>query len=78
MFINKQATKDYDFLDDDNKYNRVVGIDYRLASKDNSWVGKYFFHKSFSPNITSNDASAGVSTEYNSRNYNIRLKKLFL
>ena len=78
MFINKQATKDYDFLDDENKYNRVVGIDYRLASKDNSWVGKYFFHKSFSPNVTNNDASAGVSTEYNSRKYNFRLSGVYI
>ena len=44
MFINKQATKDYDFLANEDKYNRVFGVDYRLASEDNSWIGKYFFH----------------------------------
>ena len=36
LFINKQATKDYDFLAEEDQYNRVLGIDYLLASKDNT------------------------------------------
>ena len=78
MFINKQATKDYDFTTDENRYNRVFGIDYRLASADNTWTGKYFIHKSFSPNVKSKDLSAGASTEYNSRNYNVRLSGVYI
>ena len=78
MFINKQATKDYDFLPEDDKYNRVIGVDYRLASKDNSWVGKYFLHKSFSPNSNDKDYSAGFSTEYFSRKFNVRLSGVFV
>ena len=78
MFINKQATKNYDFLEDKDKYNRVLGIDYRLASSDNSWVGKYFFHKSFSPNVNSKDVSAGISTEFNSRLFKIRLSGVYV
>ena len=35
MFINRQATKDYEFLGEDEEYNRVIGIDYNLASKNN-------------------------------------------
>lgn len=34
-------------LFDPTKYNRVAGIDYNLASKDNSWQGKFYYHKSF-------------------------------
>ena len=84
FFINKQATKDYDFLDDqdddedNNSYNRVLGIDYTLASADNTWNGKYYFHKSFSPNAESKDFSTGASTEYNSRNYRVRLSSLYV
>lgn len=78
MFINKQATKDYDFLEDDESYNRVVGIDYRLASKDNTWNGKYFLHKSFTPDTDGSELSFGATTEYNDRNYNIRLGGLFV
>ena len=78
MFINKQATKDEDFTEDENKYNRVIGLDYRLASEDNSWIGKYYFHKSFSPNVNTKDISTGVSTSFNSRNYEIRLSGLYI
>ena len=38
MFINKQATADYDFLKQTNRYNRVIGLDYNLASEDNTWI----------------------------------------
>ena len=78
LFINKQATKKYDFLAEEDEYNRVVGIDYRLASEDNTWSGNYFVHKSFSPGITSNDYSAGFSTEYNDRTLGVRLSGVFV
>ena len=78
MFINKQATKDYDFLANEDKYNRIIGIDYRLASEDNSWVGKYFFHKSFSPEIKNKNYSAGFSTQYFNRNFSIRLSGVYV
>jgi len=78
MFINKQATKDYDFVANEDKYNRVLGIDYNLASEDNTWVGKYFFHKSFSPDVNSKDISTGASTEYFSRNWNIRISGVYI
>ena len=78
MFINKQATQDKDFIADADQYNRVFGVDYRLASKDNTWNGKYYFHKSFSPNVDSKDISTGMSTSYNSRNYEVRLSGLYV
>ncbi|MDT7830989.1 DUF5916 domain-containing protein [Flavobacteriaceae bacterium S356] len=78
LFINKQATKDYDFLASEDKYNRVLGIDYTLASKDNTWSGKYFYHKSFSPGVTSNDFSAGFRTRFNNRRFNISLNGIFI
>ncbi|MCD6597417.1 MAG: carbohydrate binding family 9 domain-containing protein [Bacteroidales bacterium] len=31
-------------------YNRVMGVDFNLASSDNRWTGKTFFHKSITPN----------------------------
>jgi hypothetical protein len=40
MMINKQAF-------DTSAYNRLIGIDYNLASRDNKWTGKYFYHRSF-------------------------------
>jgi hypothetical protein len=78
MLINKQATKDYNFLTNDDTYNRIIGLDYRLASKDNTWVGKYFLHKSFSPNVNDKEYSAGFSTEYFSRKFNFRLSGVYV
>lgn len=78
IFINKQATKDYNFLATEDTYNRLVGLDYTLASKDNTWSGKYFFHKSFSPGVTSNDFSAGLRTEFNNRRFGVRLSGVFV
>lgn len=84
LLVNKQATKEYDFLnndddvEDNNTYNRVIGLDYNLASIDNKWNGKYFIHKSFSPDVKSKDLSAGFSTNYNSRKYRFRMSGVFV
>ena len=78
MFINKQATKEYDFLADEDKYNRIIGLDYRMASEDNTWVGKYFLHKSFSPDIKDKNYSAGFSTQYFDRDFNVRLSGVYV
>ena len=78
MFINKQATKEYDFLADEDKYNRIIGLDYRLASEDNTWVGKYFLHKSFSQGVKDKNYSAGFSTQYFDRDFNVRLSGIYV
>lgn len=84
LFINKQATKDYEFLNDDddendnNTYNRVVGLDYNLASKDNTWTGKYYLHKSFTPNSGNKDFSAGATTQFNSRYIDVRMSGVYV
>jgi len=32
-------------------YNRIVGLDYDIYSKNNAWRGKVFYHRSFSPGV---------------------------
>ena len=78
MFINKQATKEYNFLTDGDKYNRIIGLDYRLASEDNTWVGKYFLHKSFTQGVKDKNYSAGFSTQYFNRDFNVRLSGVYV
>ncbi len=78
LFINKQATKDYSFLAPEDEFNRVIGVDYRLASKDNTWSGRYFLNKSFSPGVNSNDYSFGFNTIYNSRLLDVSLSGVFV
>lgn len=50
-------------IDHDN-YNRLYGIDYNLASADNSWYGKIFYHQSFTPEISGDAYSHGVNLVY--------------
>lgn len=52
IVVNKQSLPGPD--SSATPYNRVVGIDYDLASADNKWQGKFFFHHSFSPNQPDN------------------------
>ena len=50
IFVNKQAVADSlggEFTFSPNEYNRIIGIDYNLLSKDNRWNGKVFYHQSF-------------------------------
>lgn len=71
FFINKQSFKEYDFVEREDEYNRVVGLDYNLASENNKWTGKLYAHKSFQPDDDRGNYSAGAALTYNSRKYNI-------
>jgi len=67
IFINRQVTKDRDFVTESEKFNRVVGLDFNLATEDNTWTGKYYLHKSFTPEVGNSDISSGGFLEYNTR-----------
>ncbi|MEJ6753656.1 MAG: DUF5916 domain-containing protein [Flavobacteriales bacterium] len=78
LFINRQDTSNKGFITPEEKYNRVVGIDYNLANKDNSWNGKFYAHKSFTANLDSKDYSAGTRLDYSSKNWRIRASGLYV
>jgi len=78
LFVNRQTFDDYDFLDETDRYNRVIGLDYNLASADNTWIGKFFYHKSFAHGMGNRDGSGGVDLRYNSRFFNFGLRGNFV
>lgn len=78
FFINKQSFKKYDFLSREDEYNRVLGVDYNLASKNNTWNGKFFTHKSFQPGDDEGNFASGFNMRYNSRNYNFYSKAVYI
>ncbi|MEZ4811725.1 MAG: DUF5916 domain-containing protein [Allomuricauda sp.] len=78
IFVNRQTFEDYDFLEEADRYNRVIGMDYNLASEDNTWTGKFFYHKSFAHDIGARDAAGGVDLRYNSRYFNFGLRGNFV
>ena len=71
FFLNRQTTGSGDFYKDKDDYNRVVGIDYNLASQDNMWSGKFYTHKSFEPNQGNDSFSAGAMLRRNTRFWNL-------
>ncbi|TMM56017.1 hydrolase [Maribacter algarum] len=70
FFINRQSFKDYDFVDRENEFNRVLGLDYNLASKNNKWIGKFYTHKSFQPDDNKGNYSVGANLGRISRYFN--------
>jgi hypothetical protein len=69
LFVNRQGFKGNKISDDD--YNRIVGVDYDLQSKDNKWIGKFFFHHSISPKNNDNAFAHASFFSYNTRKVTI-------
>lgn len=78
FLINKQSFKEYDFIEREEEYNRVLGVDYNLASKDNTWNGKFYAHKSFQPEDNVGNYSTGAIMAYSSRKYNFYVKGIYI
>ena len=66
--VNKQAIN-ADTSELYNLFNRVVGVDYNLASEDNKWFGKIFYHHSFTEGNGSDGGQHGATIDYNIRNW---------
>ncbi|MBP9872642.1 MAG: carbohydrate binding family 9 domain-containing protein [Haliscomenobacter sp.] len=47
IFVNKEAFTRRGDIPVESRFNRVLGVDYNLASSDNRWNGKFFFHQNF-------------------------------
>lgn len=50
IFVNRQGFRNKDMMAND--FNRVVGLDYNLASANNEWFGKIFYHQSIVPELS--------------------------
>ena len=74
FFINKQSFEENAFIPREEEYNRVVGIDYNLASKNNIWTGNAYLHKSFKPDDKVGNLSTGAILRYQSRKFNFYVK----
>ncbi|CAN5301842.1 hypothetical protein BH11BAC6_BH11BAC6_11430 [soil metagenome] len=75
MFVNKQSLN-YSGEKDSTKplyslYNRNFGLEYNLASANNSWSGKTLLLKSFTPGRNNKDFTHAANLQYASRKWNI-------
>jgi len=64
LFVNKEY---FDLPADTTMFNRVVGIDYNLATKNNFWGGKFFYHRSFQPENPDKQYSQGATLSYKTK-----------
>ncbi len=71
IFVNKQTISAPDTLEI-NPYNRVIGLDYNIASKDNFWNGKVFYHQAFTPESLTGQLAHGASLEYERYRYSVQ------
>ncbi len=71
IFVNKQTFTKNDNNGSYNDFNRVIGLDYNLASSDNRWNGKTFYHQGFSPEGSQGQMAHGTRLEYRVRPFSV-------
>jgi hypothetical protein len=74
IFVNKDPISSLSEEPDSsqvNSFNRVAGIEYNLASMDNRWIGKVFYHQSFGPEKMAAPYAHGASLAYNNEHWDI-------
>lgn len=73
VFVNRLSTN---FDENDTsitsaKFNRVVGIDYNLATENNRWTGNTYYHRSITPEKDNKSYAQGTFLKYQTRNVEI-------
>ncbi len=56
-------------------FNRVAAFDANLASRDNVWTGKAYYHRSFQPGNPDRQFAQGASAVYNNGKFRIELRE---
>lgn len=65
FMVNKEAMpRQGDTTYTGNPFNRVAGMDLNLATPDNRWNGKVFYHQSFGPENAENDFVMAGTANY--------------
>ena len=65
FLIDRRTIGEYDFINMQDKKNSVSGVEYNLASPDSKWVGRAFYHKSFTEGLEGDDQIVGMRIQRN-------------
>lgn len=73
IFVNQQTLRDTtgEFTLSSQNYNRLMGLDYNLASADGRWTGKFFYHQALSPGVKEDQYAHASYLGYNVPNWSI-------
>jgi hypothetical protein len=72
IFVNKESFAKDEELNQGTDHNRVLGLDYNLASSDNKWNGKVFYHQAITTDDTYENYekyAQGASLNYRERKF---------
>ncbi len=75
--VNKQATNADNFTGAFNEYNRTLGLEYRLNSRDNRWTMRSSYQRTFTPNLTDYRDAHITQVIYNRRKYRLEWLHFF-
>jgi hypothetical protein len=79
FLVNKDVTQPFDdSLATGYRYNRVAGLEYNFANRDNRWTGKAFYHQSFYPGSGMNAAALSGSINYSSQYVKAKLEQSWI
>ncbi|GMQ25557.1 hypothetical protein Aoki45_22390 [Algoriphagus sp. oki45] len=72
IFVDREslAVDEFQQLFDPNAYNRLLGMDFNLASADNRWTGKVFYHRTFEAGETESPYSFNAYVLYSDLHWN--------
>ncbi len=60
------------------EYNRVAGAEFNLASVDNNWTGKAYYHYSFNPGPEGDRSSTEAQIQYDTRQFSAGLSQSYV
>ncbi len=76
FLVNKQTMNlNNDTSFSGNGFNRIAGIEYNLASANNHWLGKAFFHQALYPGVKGNASAIAENISYSTQYLNITLNQ---
>lgn len=76
IFVNRQAF--IGFKPNGEDFNRVLGLDYNLNSKNNRWRGKFFYHYSMDGKTKKDKGANAAWLMYNSRKLTVAYNHEFV
>ncbi|MCB0840937.1 MAG: hydrolase, partial [Bacteroidetes bacterium] len=79
FMVNKQLTTDpADTTFSGPRFNRVAGMDLNLASANNRWTGKVFYHQSFSEENEGESFATSGAVEYSTQQWLVSLSQAWV
>ncbi len=73
MFFDKEDT-----VNTGKDFNRVAGAEFNLASADNRWTGKTFYHQSFYPGADGDAAAAAANITFATQYFNASINQAWV